>query len=254
MMAKSIWKGHINYGAMSFGVKMYSAVQEKTVHFRQLHKECNTPIQLPKYCPECERQLDGGEIVKGYEIAKGQYIMLTEEELGSLPVKTLKQIEILGFAKDSIDPRAFEKPYYLSPEEIGGKAFELLRKGMEDRDVVAVAKLTYREKEHIAVLQSLGKIILLRTLHYADEIRDTFEVEPERQPALAPKEEEIIGLLIDRDTMVFEHSVFQDEYRLAVETLVEAKLLGKEIPVASPDGEQPAGDLMDQLVATLKAK
>ena len=192
---RSIWKGSVNFGMVAIPAKLYSSSENKKVSFHQYH-ECGCRIQMPKWCPTCNRKVEPGEISKGYEISKEQHIILEESDFASLPLKTLKTIEVMEFVKKAeVDDRLFSDSYLLSCEDIGAKAFNLFLSAMEGLGVVGVSKLCYRDREHLCTVRPYGGVMLLQTLHYADELRAYDEIKP-REVAMSDKELELAKSLV----------------------------------------------------------
>jgi len=247
---RSIWKGSINFGMVAIPAKLYSATDDKRVSLHQIHGECGSRIQMPKWCPACERKLEASEIKKGYEVTEGQHILLEESDFESLPLKSLKTIEVVEFVDGSrIDVRAYSDCYFLSCEDTGAKAFSLFLMAMAKANLMAIAKLTYREREHLSAIRPYDGVMLLQTLHYADELRPYDEIKP-RAVALADKEMELAMMLIDRMRGEYDHTKYHDDYREALEKLVGAKISGQVIPV-QVEAKAPAGDVLDQLLASI---
>jgi len=248
-MARSIWKGSINFGMVAIPAKLYTATDDKRVSFHQIHGECGSRIQMPKWCPVCDRKLEAHEIKKGYEISENQHIILEDTDFQSLPLKSLKQIEVIEFVPSSqIDVRAFDSCYFLSCEDTGAKAFTLFLKAMETANLVGIAKLTYREREHLSAVRPYDGIMLLHTLHYADELRPYQDLKP-REVALADNELELAQMLIDKMKGEFDLTKYHNDYREALERLIEAKLSGEVITVA-PE-QAPVTDVAEALLASL---
>jgi len=249
-MARSIWKGSINFGMVAIPAKLYSATDDKRVSFHQIHADCGSRIQMPKWCPNCQRKLEASEIKKGYEIGENHHIILDESDFMSLPLKSLKTIEVVEFVdRSGIEVRAFADCYFLTCEDIGAKAFTLFLKAMEKANLVAVAKLTYREREHLSAIRPYDGIMLLQTLHYADELRPYDELKP-RAVSLSEQEMELAKMLIDKMKGEFDLAQYHDDYREALEKLVEAKINGQVIPVQA-EAKAPVGDVVDQLLASI---
>jgi len=229
--------------------KLYTATDDKRVSFHQYHADCGSRVQMPKWCPVCERKIEISEIKKGYEISESQHIILEEADFESLPLRSLKQIEVVEFTDRSrIDIRSFDACYFLACEDTGAKAFTLFLKAMAEANLVAIAKLTYREKEHLASIRPYNGLMLLHTLHYADELRPYEDLKP-RAVELSDKEMELAKMLIDRMKGEFNPTKYHDDYREALEKLVEAKIAGKVLPV---EAERPAvSDVADALLASL---
>lgn len=253
MASRAIWKGTVGFGLVSVPVKLYSATEERTVHFNQIHRDCQSRIQMPKWCPTCERKVEAAEIVKGYPVGDNQYILMEEADFASLPVKSLKAIEVVEFVDASrIDPRHYNKAYFVAPEDAGVKAFSLFLQAMEKVNLVGIAKLSYREREHLATIRAFDGVILLQTLFYSDELRSHEEIKP-KMVECSDKEMEMAVTLIN--TLVSEEvdlSKFKDEYRDILMQVIEAKVAGQPITIEAPK-EAPKMDLVDALMASINA-
>ena len=247
---RSIWKGSINFGMVAIPAKLYSSSDSKKVSFHQYHADCGSRIQMPKWCAVCNRKVETTEIKKGYEVSEDQHIILEESDFASLPLKSLKQIEVVEFVdgKD-IDLRCYSDCYFLSCEDIGAKAFMLFLSAMQKLNVVGIAKLCYREREHLSVIRAYDSVMLLQTLHYADELRPYDEIKP-RQVALSDKELELAQSLVKAMVAEFDLTSYHNEYKEAVERLIEAKLNGEII--TSPEEKAPVSDVADALIKSLE--
>ena len=249
-MMRSIWKGSINFGMVAIPAKLYSSTENKKVSFHQIHGECGNRIQMPKWCSACNRKLEAFEIKKGYEISEGQNIILEEADFQSLPLNSLKTIEVVEFVDPSqIELRCYDDCYFLSCEDIGTKAFKLFLMAMKQIGVVGVAKLGYREREHLSVVRPYDRVMLLQTLHYVDELRPYSLIAPEREVEVSDKETEMAIQLVKAMTGDFDHTKYHNDYREALERLIEAKLAGEVIPVVAE--KAPASDVADALMASL---
>ena len=252
---RSIWKGRMGFGLVGMNVKLHKAVDQSEISFHLMHTECGGGrIRMLYQCQNCQTVLDSRPKEKGYEYAEGQYVILSEADFQALPLKSLKQIEILGFVRDGIDARAIEATYYLSPDKGGTnqKPFQLLYTAMERLGVQAIGKLAYRDREHLCVIQPFDGIMLCQTLCYAQEIRPHQELK-QAEVALSEKETELGEALVQQMVMVFNFSVFQDEYQKALEELIQAKIEGRELTPVAQD-EAPSGDLVGQLLASIGMK
>ena len=255
MAPKAIWKGAMGFGMVSVPVKLYSATEEKAVHFNQLHKDCQTRIQMPRWCPTCDRKVEQAEIVKGYPVGDNQYVLMEEADFTSLPVKSLKTIDVVAFVEgNQIDPRHYSKSYFLAPEDAGTKAFSLFLQAMAKVSLVGICKLGYREKEHLATIRAFGGVILLQTLYYADELRNPDEVAHKRIEVSDKEMEMAITLLQTLQTPNANLDQYQDEYRTALLDRIQAKLNGQPITVAEAAPEEPQMDLVDALMASINAE
>jgi len=255
MAPRAIWKGAMGFGMVSVPVKLYSATEEKTVHFNQLHKDCQTRIQMPRWCPTCDRKVEREEIVKGYPVGDNQYVLMEEADFTSLPVKSLKTIDVVAFVEgDQIDPRHYNKPYFLAPEDAGVKAFSLFLQAMGKVNMVGICKLGYREREHLATIRAFGGVILLQTLYYADELRNPDEVAPKLADVSDKEMEMAITLLQTLQTPNANLGQYEDEYRKALLDRIQPKLNGQPITVAEATPEEPKMDLVDALMASINAE
>jgi len=247
---RSMWKGSLGFGMVAIPVKLYGATDDKRIAMNQLHTECGSRIKMPRYCPQCDRQLEAAEIVKGYPIDKEHYVPVTAEELEMLPLDSIKSIQVDAFIKDIEDPRYFKDSYLLSPEEVGAKAFVLFVSAMEKAGVMGIAKISIREREQLCSVRPFNGVLLLQTLHWGDELRDYGELVP--FATVSDQEMEMAGQLIGGMTKEVDLAEYKDEYRQALVDLISAKLEGKtiEAPIAPPKQD---GALADQLLASLNA-
>jgi len=255
MAPRSIWKGAMGFGMVSVPVKLYSATEEKSVHFNQLHKDCNSRIQVPKWCPTCDRKVEQAEIVKGYNVGDDQYVLMDDADFTALPVKSLKTIDVVAFVEGGqIDPRHYNKPYFLAPEDAGTKAFSLFLQAMAQVNMVGICKLGYREREHLATIRAFGGVILLQTLYYADELRNPDEVTPKLVDVSEKEMEMAISLLQTLQVSDPKLGQYEDEYREALMERIQAKLNGTPIVAAEAPTEEPKLDLVDALMASINAE
>lgn len=251
---RSIWTGALSFGLVNIPVKVYPATEDRDFKFHYLHRKCHTPINYVKRCPTCEEDVEQDEIVRGYEYARGQYVVVAAEELAELPLPTTKAIEISDFVDlREIDPIYFSRPYYLAPGEGGQKAFALLHRAMSETGRAALAKVALRQRETLVAIRSFQQALLMETMLYADEIR-----RPEALPGLAPppppdpRELEMAKRLIDSLSASFEPARYEDNYRKALEELITAKIAGREVAVAPPPAPAKVVDLMEALRASIE--
>ncbi|MFQ5827043.1 MAG: Ku protein [Dehalococcoidia bacterium] len=251
---RSIWKGTISFGMVAIPAKLYTAAEDRRVSFHLVHRECRGRVQLPRWCSNCERKLEPTEIQRVYEYAKGQYVPMEDADFQALPLKTLRTVEVVEFVESGgIDPRVFEKSYFLAPDEMGGKPFRLLLRAMEETGLLAVGKLAYREREHLSLLRPYGKLLLLHTLFYADELRDPQAI-PVPEAAVSEKELSMaLSLVKALKTDGFDLSKYQDDYRQALYELIEARIAGEEVERVEVPAPTGAGDLESSLMASIEA-
>ncbi|MCJ7841157.1 Ku protein [Lederbergia sp. NSJ-179] len=248
----TMWKGSISFGLVNIPIKLHAATEDKDVKFRSLHNKCNTPIKYQKVCPVCEEEVKAEDIVKGYELAKGKYIVVDPDELKALEgEKGEKAVEIIDFIHLSeIDPIYFNRSYYMSPDG-GAKAYGLLRKALMETEKAGLAKIMIRSKEQLAVIRVYEKTLLMETIHYPDEVRNVAEVpNVPSSDNVSKKEIETAILLIDQLTTSFEPDKYQDDYRNKVMDLIQSKQKGEKMVTAKT--EKPTENITD-LMAALQA-
>jgi DNA end-binding protein Ku len=255
-VARAMWKGAIQFGLVTVPVKLYLATESKYgVSFHMLHKDDLSRIQMKIYCPEDEEVISRSDTVKGYEYAPDKYVVITDEDLEKVPLKTLRSIEIEQFtrADDEEDGnvRFVKQAYYLEPDKIGRKAFYLLKQVLEEEELTAICKVVIKDREALAALDPFGKTLLLTTLHWPDEIRSTGELElPEEEFDFKPAEKQMAKQLVAAMTGEFRADDYKDQYREALMQIIEQKVEGKE--VVEPEPVEETGKLVD-LMAALEA-
>ncbi|MEC5270152.1 Ku protein [Heyndrickxia coagulans] len=251
----TMWKGTISFGLVNIPIKLHAATEDKDIKLRSLHKKCHSPIRYEKVCPVCGEELDAKEIVKGYEIAKGKFVVLEEEELEELRKQTEeKAVEIMDFLDmREIDPVYFNRSYYMSPNEGGVKAYGLLRKALTESEKVGLARIVMRSKEQLAVIRVYENTLLMETIHYPDEVRRASDVPNVPQDdEVSKKEIETAILLIDQLTTSFEPEKYTDAYRSNLMALIESKRTGKKLVTAKvKEPENNVTDLMAALQASI---
>ncbi|MFD1706662.1 Ku protein [Siminovitchia sediminis] len=248
----TMWKGSISFGLVNIPIKLHAATEDKDVKFRSLHKECHTPIKYEKICPACEKEVENQQIVKGYEVAKGKFVVVEEDELKELKEAVEERaVEIIDFIKlEEIDPIYFNRTYYMSPDG-GNKAYGLLRKALSESEKVGIAKIVIRSKEQLAVIRVYQDTLVMETIHYPDEVRKAADV-PNVPAAdnVTKKEIDTAILLIDQLTTTFDPEKYKDEYRSKVLELIQAKQTGRDFVTVKE--KEPAAQMTD-LMAALQA-
>jgi DNA end-binding protein Ku len=256
-MARSMWKGAIQFGLVTIPVKMYLATESKGVSFNMLHADCHGRIQMKTYCPKEDVYIERSQTVRGYEIAPDQYVVVTDDDLASVPLKTVRAIEIEQFvplATNADATRFAKQAYYLEPEPVARKAFFLLKQVLAEKGLRAVAKIVLRDREQLAILDPFASTLLLSTLHWPDEVRSTGELSlPEDEVEVKPAEKAMAEQLVAAMTGDFDASAHRDRYREALMAIIEAKAAGAEVvePAAAPTAS--LGDLMAALEASVAA-
>ena len=253
---KALWKGAITFGLISIPVRLYSAVSEKGLKFHLLHEEDGGRIRYKRECSKCGKEVTWDDIVKGYEYSKDHYVQFTEEEMDSVDVDSVRAIDVVAFVPlESIDPIYFNKTYYVAPEPSGLKAYRLLQEALEAEGQVGVAKVALRDKEHLATVRLKDDVFVLETMHWPDEIREPDFEELGKKIEVRDAEVKMARQLVQQLSDDFKPEEFQDEYRIALEKLVEQKVEGQEITVAEVPQEEPTKvvDLMEALKASVEA-
>jgi DNA end-binding protein Ku len=254
MAPRSTWKGGMGFGMVNVPVKLFTAVDEKTIHFNNVHRECKTKLAQPKTCPTCNKAVDAKEIVKGYEIGDNQWVFLEDSDFEAVRLKSLKAMEVLEFVDGAgIDPRHYDSSYFVAPDEAGVKAFSLFLHAMAQVNMVGVVKLTFKTKEKLATIRPFGNVILLQTLFYADELKPSKDIEVSL-PEVSDRELEMGMTLIktlaaDKVDMAKYH----DNYREALMKVIQAKVAGEVIEAPTPEKE-PEMDLVEALMASINAE
>ncbi|MEL7561977.1 Ku protein [Dehalogenimonas sp. 4OHTPN] len=250
-MPKAFWKGAISFGLVVIPVSMSVAVRERPLRFSYLHnKDLVKPNQV-LHCPEDGEYFSIKDTVRGYEYAKGHYIVITDDDFEAVPLRTTRSIDIQSFVDaGEIDPIYFFDSHYLEPQQLGEKPFRLLRQAMMETGKVAVAKVAFARKEHLACLRPYGETLVLHTMRYPGEITEAPEVAESRA---APSKAEInmaVSLIRSMEEP-FKPEQYRDEYRAALEKIIAAKLKGKKIEAPKTASEKETEDLMAALEASL---
>jgi DNA end-binding protein Ku len=257
-MPRSIWSGAISFGLVNVPIKLYSAVSRKTVRFNQLNKDTGHRIQQKRVDPETGEEVSYDQIVKGYELTKDRYVVITPEELDALDPERTRTIDIEDFVDlDEIDPVYYDHPYYLVPDKGATKAYGLLLGAMEQAGKVAIARVVIRSKEQLVAIRPSGDVLMMETMLFHDEVvppDDIDELPESKELKASDRELQMAQQLIDSLSSEFEPERYRDEYREKVLELIERKASGEEIAV-QPEAPQPAKvpDLMAALEASLAA-
>jgi DNA end-binding protein Ku len=253
-MPRAMWKGAISFGLVTIPVAVYPATEEKTLRFNQLHDEDGGRIRYKRVCEKDGDEVTFEHIVKGYEVEKDRYVVLTDEDVNAIPVESSRAIDIHRFVDlDDIDPVMFKKSYYLVPEETGAKAYALLREAMADDGRVGIAKVSFRDKEHLAALRFKDEAFVLETMYWPDEIREADFGGVDVSAKVRGQELEMAKQLIESLSGEWNPEEYSDEYREALLQIVEAKLNGQEIEVVAPEPTAKVVDLMEALKASVAA-
>ncbi|GAA1735859.1 Ku protein [Nonomuraea bangladeshensis] len=252
---RSIWKGAISFGLVTIPVKLYSATEQKDVSFHQVHREDGGRIRYKRVCQLDGEEIPYADIAKGYELATGEMVVLTDEDFEDLPLTTSRRIDVLQFTPaEQIDPIYFAKSYYLEPDAQGAKPYVLLRDALESSGQVAVVKVALRQRESLATLRVRDGVFVLETMLWPDEIRAPDFEFLEEDIEVRAQELKMAESLISTMESDFDPGEYHDTYREALQHVIEAKVEGKEVvPAAEEEEAGPAVDLMAALRASVEA-
>jgi DNA end-binding protein Ku len=256
-MARTIWKGSLSFGLVNVPVGVYPATQDKSIHFNQFEKGTTDRIRYKKVNERTGNEVDSADIVRGFDLGGGDYVMLSDEELGTAEPERSRQIEITDFVDlDQIDPVFYRTTYYLAPEGNGSdKPYALLRKGMRESRKVGIATMVMRNKEYLVAIRPEGDVLALETMFFADEVRSPQQELP-RIPDdgdLTDREVSMAHVLIGSMESEWDPDRFRDTHREKVEALIEEKSQGKVITATKSAPAPKIVDLMEALQASISA-
>lgn len=255
-MPRAMWTGTISFGLVNVPVRMYTAARSQDVRFNQIHAADGARVRQKRVCSFDEQELSADEIVRGYEIARDQYVTIEDEELAALAPAVTNGIEIEEFVDlAEIDPVFFESSYYLAPARGGAKAYGLLQRAMRDANKVALGRVVLRNKQYLVALRPVEGALSMSTLYYADEVVQTQDLEdlPGEQE-FTDRELGMARQLIDALSAGFEPGKYRDEYRERLMDLIERKAAGETVTVpAAPAEETRVVDIMAALEASIAA-
>jgi len=249
-----MWKGAISFGLVTIPVSVFPATEEKSLKFNQLHDEDMGRVRYKRVCEIDGEEVTFEHIVKGYEYEKDHYVVITDDDLDKVPVESSRAIDIVQFVDlDEIDPILFKKSYYLVPDETGAKAYALLRKALSEENKVGIAKVSFRDKEHLAALRFKDDVFVLETMFWPDEIRAADFETAGAESKVRGQEVEMAKSLIENLTEPWNPDAFKDDYREAMMEIVEKKMAGEEIEFAPQAAPAKVVDLMEALKASVAA-
>ena len=248
---RTIWNGSISFGLVNIPIGLALATQRSDVAFRTLHRECGTPIKQKRWCPHHEREVEPDELVKGWEIAKGEFVLVEESDLEAVALTRSQSIDILRFVKlADVDPVYFDRTYYLAPAsaDAARRPYVLLLRAMQETGMAAVGKFVLWGKENLCLIRPQGEALAMETLFFVDDVRNKAEIEEAvegtevRKPELQLAEQVIESLVGE-----WKPEDFENEYRRDLKAMLEAKLAGEKITRPEPVAETPVIDLMEAL-------
>jgi DNA end-binding protein Ku len=257
-MARAMWRGAIQFGLVTVPVKLYLATEARGgLSFHLLHREDMQRIQMKVFCPE-HGEIPRSETVRGYEYSKGQYVVVDESDFESVPLKTVRAIEIETFVDANADDngtRFVKQAYYLEPEAIGRKAFYLLKSVLAEEGLSAICKIVLKDREALAALNPYSNTMLLTTIYWPDEVRSTAELDlPADEFEFKPAEKAMATQLVQAMKGDFRAEDYKDDYRQALMAVIEAKIAGQPAEqVAVAEKPTKIADLMSVLEASVAA-
>jgi DNA end-binding protein Ku len=250
---RAIWKGAVAFGLVNVPVKLYSATEDHDIKLHQVHEKDGGRIRYQRRCEVCGEIVEYKDIDKAYDDGE-QTVVLTDEDLDSLPVEKNREIDVVEFVpSDQIDPIMFDRSYYLEPDSKSTKAYVLLRRTLEDTDRTAVVKFALRQKTRLAALRVRGDVLMLQTLLWEDEVREAAFPALEEDVRVSAKEREMSAALVESFSSDFKPEDFMDEYQEQLRTLIEAKLeQGETLDTEATfgeEGEEEGGKVLDLMEA-----
>ncbi|AVT39829.1 Ku protein [Plantactinospora sp. BB1] len=251
---RAIWRGAVSFGLVSIGVRVYSATEEKDIRFHQVHRTDGGRIKYKRVCSIDGEEVSYDDIAKGYDIGGGEMVILTDEDFAELPLSTSHAIDVLEFVPaEQVDPILYNKAYFLEPDGAAAKPYVLLRDALTDSERVAIVKVALRQREQLATLRVREGVLLLNTMLWPDEIRRPDFGFLDEDIKVRPPELAMASSLIDSMAGEFEPDVFTDDYRTALQEVIDAKVEGREVVQPEEVEEAPAAavDLMAALRASV---
>ncbi|MEV6707463.1 Ku protein [Micromonospora wenchangensis] len=249
---RAIWKGAVSFGLVSIGVKLYSATEEKDIRFHQVHRDDGGRIRYKRTCSVCGEEVSYDDIAKGYDLGGGEMVILTDADFADLPLTSSRAIDVLEFVPaEQVDPILYNKAYFLEPEGTATKPYVLLRDALADSERVAIVKVALRQREQLATLRVRDGVLLLNTMLWPDEVRTPDFGFLDEDLKVRPPELAMAASLIDSMAGEFQPDAFTDDYRAALQEVIDAKVEGRE--VVQPAEEEAAPAAAVDLMAALKA-
>src|ERR1700676_4408705 len=254
-MAASMWKGSIVLILISIPVKLYAGARSERTYLHQIHKECNTRVRQPLFCPTCNRFVERSEIVKGYEFDEGQYVLMEDKEIKKLAAASSKTLEIVAFTKlEEIDPIFFDSSYFCVADESGTKAYQLVVKALEDTRTVGIGKLVMHQRDYTVFLRPYHHGLVVHTMYFANEIRRLPQYGVFENVTLKPQEVKLTEQLVEGMTEPFKPKQYHNEFQEKLKKLIAAKQHGKSVEIAGEGPRRaPVIDMMSALKKSLAA-
>lgn len=253
-MARALWKGSISFGLVNIPIELHTAVRDSRPHFRMLHAKDRSPIRFERVCVRDGHPVAWEDLVKGYEYAKGRFVVLTKEDFRAAALEKTRTIDIIDFVQaEEIDDRYFDTPYYVVPSKGGERAYALLREALRESARVGVAKFILRESQHLAALEVIDEALVLSVMRFADELVDVSQFTFPAPSDLRKPERELAKALVESLAAEWDPEKYTDEYRENLMRIIKAKAKGKEAHLEAHEEPRQAEviDLMERLRQSL---
>jgi DNA end-binding protein Ku len=251
-MSASVWKGSIVLSLVNIAVSLFAAARSKRTYLHQIHKECNSRVKQPLFCPTCNRFVDRKEIIKGYEFDEGQYVLMEDKEIKKLVAASSKNLEIVAFTRlNEIDPIFFDSSYFCLPEDSGKKAYQLLVKALEETNTVGIGKLVMHQRDYTVFLRAYQHGLLLHTMYFSNEIAHLPQYGAlDTSVVFKPQEVKLTEQLVNSLLEPFKPKQYHDDFQDSLRKLIEAKQHGKSIEI---EGEPKRAPIIDMITALKKS-
>src|SRR5215204_176960 len=254
-MARALWKGSISFGLVNIPIELHTAVRNHRPKFRMLHAKDKSPVRFERVCIRDGHAVAWEDLVKGYEYAKGHFVVLTKEDFQAAAVEKTRTVDIIDFVKaDEIDDRFFETPYYLVPAKGGERAYALLREAIRESGRIGIAKFILRDSQHLAAVEVIENAIVLTVMRFADELVDVTQFDLPSDSGIRKPELDMAKALVGNLAAAWDPEKYTDEYRENLMKVIQAKVKGKKIDLAPAEEPRQAEvvDLMERLRRSLE--
>ena len=253
-MARSLWKGSISFGLVNIPIELHTAVRDHRPKFRMLHATDKSPVKYERVCIRDGHAVAWEDLVKGYEYAKGQFVILTKEDFKAAAVEKTRTIDIIDFVEaDAIDDRFFETPYYLVPSKGGERAYALLREAIRESNRIGIAKFILRDAQHLAAIEVIDQAIVLSVMRFADELADPKPLGFPSSQGIRKPELDMAKALVNSLAAEWEPEKYTDQYLENLMRIIKGKAKGKKVTLEAPDTPRQGEvvDLMERLRRSL---
>ncbi|MEO5657484.1 MAG: Ku protein [Nitrospiria bacterium] len=252
MAIRPLWKGSINFGLVNIPVKLYAATEEKSPKLHYLHDKDHARVQYRRVCTLDQEEVAWEHLARGFEFSKDRYVVLEDHDFEAIP--STKTIDLMTFSQmEEIDPILFNRGYYVAPEQAAAKPYALLLEAMRRSHTVAIGKIAFREKEHLALLRPMGQALIMETMFYQDEVRAMDRIDEwGAMPSLAAREIEMAVQIVNNLTAPFDPSAYRDEHRERLMEVIRKKVEGEQIDAAPGRPTGQVIDLMEALQASIQ--